>query len=85
MGRCTDRRDMTKAVESGVKLQTNKQTNKYSGDQLRAILALLLEIFPIMFSALCVVMHESLNPLPLTINLQQTTLELSSPKYRKSL
>ena len=24
MGRCTDRRDMTKAVESGVKLQTNK-------------------------------------------------------------
>ena len=29
MGRCTDRRDMTKAVQSGVKLQTtNKQTNK---------------------------------------------------------
>ena len=28
MGRCTDRRDMTKAVESGVKLQTNKQTNQ---------------------------------------------------------
>ena len=27
MGRSTDRRDMTKAVESGVKLQTNKQTN----------------------------------------------------------
>ena len=24
MGRCTDRRDMTKAVEIGVKLQTNK-------------------------------------------------------------
>jgi len=30
MGRCTDNRDMTKAVESGVKLQTNKQTNKQS-------------------------------------------------------
>ena len=28
MGRCTDRRDMTKAVESGVKLQTNKQTKQ---------------------------------------------------------
>ena len=27
MDRCTDRRDVTKAVESGVKLQTNKQTN----------------------------------------------------------
>ena len=27
MGRCTDRRDMTKAVESGIKLQANKQTN----------------------------------------------------------
>ena len=36
MGTCTDRCDMTKAVESGVKLQTNKkqkQTNlrKYLG------------------------------------------------------
>ena len=29
MGRCTDRRDMNKSVESGVKLQTNKQTNQY--------------------------------------------------------
>ena len=30
MGRCTDRRDMTKAVESGVKLQT-----KILGEPLR--------------------------------------------------
>ena len=37
MGRCTDRRDMTKAVESGVKLQTNK-TNHASVWLLRVLL-----------------------------------------------
>ena len=43
MGRCTDRRDMTKAVESGVKLQTNKQKQTSTSQRVK-VFGLLLSV-----------------------------------------